>query len=150
MDNIKIVQTRQSHVDELLQELSTLNGEDAYRFGLDKKEIIYKACKRSIYIKTAILDGKVIAIWGVLGTYLGEVGRPWSLMSPDTEKYPFRFKSFYKHELDKMLQLFPTLVDMVDIKHEKALRMLKIMGFKLGKPEPFLNGTFIKAERNRQ
>lgn len=145
--DIKIVPARFEHIRELLIELDKLDKDDAYRFGADKEEVLLKAYNRSLYKMSAIVNGKVIAVWAVMGVYLGEIGRPWSVMSPETEKYPFKVKSFYGYELDKMLQLFPVLVDMVDVRHTKVLRMLKMMGFTFEAPKSFMNGTFIKAER---
>lgn len=147
MIDIKIIPAIPGHIRDLLEELKELDKDDAYRFGADNEKVLIRAYDRSLYTNTALVDGKVIAVWGVIGSYLGEEGRPWSIMSPETEKYPFKFKSFYSHELDKMLQLFPVLVDMVDIRHIKVLRMLKLMGFAFKEPAPFMDGIFIKAER---
>ncbi len=145
--DIKIISSIPEHIKDLLEELKGLNEDDAYRFGADHEEVLLRAYNRSLYIKTALVNGKVIAVWGVLGSYLGETGRPWSIMSPNTEKYPFKVRSFYSHELDKMLQLFPVLIDMVDVRHTKVLRMLKLMGFTFEEPAPFMDGIFIRAER---
>ncbi len=144
---IEIIPTQIEHIKELLKELKKINEEDAYRFGECPLEILIKAYKKSLYVKTAVVDGKIIAIWGIVGNYLGAIGRPWSLMLPDTENYPFRVTSFYRQEVDKMLELFPVLEDIVDIRHTKILRMLKIMGFTFGEPQEMNDGIFIKAER---
>lgn len=147
MVSIKIVTAEPEHIRVLLKELEKLNNEDAYRFGMDEEEVLLKVYRSSIYKKTAIVNDKVIAVWGCLGDYLGELGRPWSIMSPETEKYPYRVKSFYSYEIDKMLQLFPRLIDMVDAKHKKVLRMLKLLGFTSKEPELFMGIMFIRAER---
>ncbi len=144
---LEIIPTQIEHIELLLNELKKIDKEDAYRFGECPIEILIKAYKKSLYVKTAIIDGKIIAIWGVIGTYLGSLGRPWSIMLPDTEDYPFRVTSFYRQEIDKMLELFPILEDIVDVKHTKILRMLKIMGFTFGEPYKLNDGIFIKAER---
>lgn len=145
--DIVVVPAQFDHIKTLLSELNTLADDIKYRFGADKEDILLKGYESSLYKMAAVVDDNVIAVWGVIGNYLGEIGRPWSIMSPLTEKYPFRFKSFYSYELDKMLQLFPILVDVVDIRHTKVLRMLKLMRFSFGNPEKFMNGTFIRAER---
>ena len=148
MVSIEIIPTTSDHIIELLLELKDLDKDELYRFGADKEEMLLKIYKRSIFVDSVIADGKLVWIFGVLGEYLGETGRPWSLFTPEGEKIsPFIVTCFYRQAIDKMLQLFPVLIDMVDIKHTKVLRMLKIVGFKFGEPEPFMNGLFIKATR---
>lgn len=147
MVNIEIIPATENHIIELLSDLKGLSEEDLYRFGVDSEEKILKVFKRSIFVDASLVDGKIVGVWGVLGDYMGHTGRPWSLLSPDAEKYPFRLTSFYRKALNKMLHLFPVLVDMVDVRHTRTLRMLKLMGFTFGEPEIFMNGLFIKAIR---
>lgn len=147
MVNIEIVPATPAHLRELLQDLEILNEEDKYRFGVDSEEILLKIMKRSIFVESALIEGKIVGIWGLLGEYMGREGRPWSLLSPAAEKYPFHLISFYRKIINKMLQLFPILIDMVDIKHTKILRVLKLMGFVFNEPEMFRGSLFIKATR---
>lgn len=144
---IEVIPTEIYHIEYLLDELKNLSNEDAYRFGFDTNKVLIKTYNNSVFVKTAIVNDEIVAVWGVLGTYLGSTGYPWSLMSPKTEHYPFRFTSLYRKELNKMLELFPVLIDMVDIKHTKVLRMLRLMGFTFGEPAPFNGGIYIQAER---
>lgn len=145
MLNINIIPATSDNIKELLERLKELNEEDAYRFGNGPEELLLKIFKRSIFVDAGFIDGKLVGVYGVLGEYMGKEGRPWSLLSPETEKYPFRLTTFYRKALNKMLQLFPVLIDMVDIRHDKTLRMLKLMGFKFGRPEPLMGGLFIRA-----
>lgn len=147
MANIEIVPTTPEHIVELLHNLQGLPEDDAYRFGVETEDKILKIFKRSIFVDSALVDGKIVGLWGVLGDYMGQYGRPWSLLSPEAEKYPFRLTSFYRKAINKMLHLFPVLVDMVDVRHTRTLRMLKIMGFTFSEPEKFMNGLFIRATR---
>ncbi len=126
-----------------------LSKEDAYRYGMASEEFLIKILRRSIFTDACLIDGKIMGVYGVLGEYLGTEGRPWSLLNPIIEKYPFRVTYFYRQALEKMLQLFPVLIDRVDAKHDKILRMLKLMKFTFSEPEPFTDGMFIKATRRR-
>lgn len=119
----------ENNVKQLLEEMEVLSEEDAYRFGVGPEEILIRVFKDSIFVDSVFLDGRLIGVFGVLGEYLGSEGRPWSLLLPETEKYPFKLITFYRQALRKMLQFFPVLIDNIDEKHDKILRTLKIMGF---------------------
>ncbi len=107
------------------------------RFGITPYKSLFRAYKRSLFCKTAFMEGEIVAIWGIMGTYLGNVGYPWSHLLPKTEKFPFKLIFRYRKELNEMLKLFPILRDAVDIHHKQTLRTLKIMGFEFSDPMPF-------------
>lgn len=145
--NIEILPATVDNLIELLHDLEGLSDEEKERFGFDSEEILLKVFNRSLFIDAAFVNGKIVGIWGIIGDYMGYNGRPWSLLSPAAEKYPFRLTTHYRKVINKMAQLFPVLIDMVDIRHTKVLRMLKLMGFTFEEPRPFRNGLFIKAIR---
>ena len=153
MDNqnitIKILPAIREHITELSKNYREIEIKTVKKMGMDHETGILNAFDRSLFVKTAFIDNKIVAMWGCIGTYLGEIGYPWLIMSSEAEKYPFRIASFYKKELKEMLQLFSVLVDMVDIEHTQAIRLLKIMGFTFKEAQPFgKNGElFIRAEK---
>lgn len=148
MPDIQIIPTIPQHFTELLWQLEGLSKEERYRFGADKEEILLKIYKRSIFTDTILADGRVVWIIGLLGEYLGEKGYPWSLFCPAGEAInPFIVICFYRKIINKMLQFFPRLIDMVDVRHTKVIRTLKMMGFVFGEPEYFNGNIHIQAER---
>lgn len=144
---LEIIPTTPEHIIEVMLELEKLDKETAYRFGMDSYEVLMKVYRSSLFVKTAVMDGKVTAIWGVIGVYLGLEGRPWSIMSPDSEIYKFKFAKIYRKELLEMQKIFPVLIDLVDPQHTKVLRMLKLMGFSFGETIIMNERSFIVAER---
>lgn len=148
MASIEVIETKPQHIRELSKKLQAIDVRTAERLGLKPHVALWRAYKKSLFCRTAFINGELVAIWGVVGTFLGPVGYPWLIMSPVAQDFPLKVAFRYRKELKEMLKLFPKLVDMVDAEHAKSLRLLKIMGFTLSEAMPFgKNGEkFIKAE----
>lgn len=117
--------------------------------GITPYNALYSSYQRSLYAKSAFIDGKLVAMWGLAGTYLGPAGYPWLALAPSVEKYPFKVVFRYRQELKEMLQLFPVLIEDVDVRNVKSVRLLKLMGFIMSEPKPIgKNGElFMRAEK---
>lgn len=141
---IEIVETTAGHIRELadtLRENDKKEMEAAGNFSIMKR--LWKSYKMSNLKNTALIDGKVAAIWGCGGTLLGTEGHPWLITSYEVEKIsPLKFARIYKREVDKMLNIFPYLVNYVWAPYDEAVRLLMIVGFDLGEPENIGNGMF--------
>lgn len=105
--------------------------ETAEKAGIAPHKALWRSWKESIYCKSVFLNGKIAAIFGIGGVLFGEIGSPWLILTPEVEEYPMRVAFAYKQELKKMQTMFPLLEDWVDETHDKAIRMLKLMGFRI-------------------
>lgn len=150
MVEVHIVDTTPEHVREIAKSLRPEDRQEIEAFGFPTNKALWRSYKSSILRKTALIDGKVAAIWGVGGTPLGNgEGCPWLMTSPLVEKVsPLRFARVYQEEVLKMLEIFPHLVNYVDSQYTKAIRLLDIIGFRIGEPEPVgpKGGLFRKFE----
>lgn len=136
MGELQIVETNIGHIRELRGNLREADYLELKRMGLNAKLALVLGYKRSIWCKTALVNGKVAAIWGINGAPLSITGIPWLLTSKYCELVsPIKFARIYKGEVRKMLELFPCLENMVDASYYKSVRMLELMGFRLGEPE---------------
>lgn len=146
---IEIVPALPTHIRIMAKQMKQSDIEISKRFGRNPYKALRQVYRQSLYSKAAFVNGKLVAVWGLLGTYLGEEGRPWSLMSDEITNYPYKVLSFYRKEMQEMLQLFPMLVDMVEIDNTKVLRTLKIMGFTFSEPQPYgkSGDLYIRAEK---
>lgn len=145
---IQIIPTERSHLSTMMDSFTETHQETAQKLNKNPKKALSKAFRRSLYAKTAIIDGKIAAIWGIYGVYMGNVGYPWLLMTNEVQSHPFKVAFCYRQELKEMLQLFPTLIDIVDINHTKTVRMLKIMGFTFNEVPMEINGhLYLRAEK---
>lgn len=149
MARVEVVDTLPEHIRELADNVSPADIEMAKRIGIKPMKGLWKSYRRSLYSRTMLINGEILAIWGLVGVCLGGKGYPWLITSPVAEEYPFKIAFRYRQELKEMLQYFPVLVEIADTKHEKSLRMLKLMGFTFGEMMPYgKNGElFIRAEK---
>jgi hypothetical protein len=78
-------------------------------------------------------------------------GSPWFLSTPELRKYGIRFLRDCDEYLDRMLDIFPVLVEMVDARHTRGIKWVKWLGFRLTGPEAWgpLGMPFYRAEKMR-
>lgn len=131
----EVVQSDMSHVRELSRDLRDEDRQEVEAMGIKPSHALFHSFKRSIMRRTALLDGKVIAMWGVAGTPLSLVGHPYLLTGNYfTNLSPLKFIRTYKLEVEYMKQLFPVLENYVDASYKGAIRVLELVGFKLDEP----------------
>lgn len=144
---IEIVPTEACHLQELKQNLRDADKKEIESFGISYGKALWRSYTRSLITRCALFDGKVAAVWGCSGVYMGEAGTPWLLTSEEVKKIsPLRFARIYQEEVYDMLDLFPYLANYVDSRYTEAVRLLQIVGFKVGEPEEMRNGVFRKFE----
>lgn len=143
---IEIVETTAEHVRKLAGNLREGDIHEIEIYGFPTNKALWRSFKGSILRRTALVDDKVAAIWGVGGVPLSETGQPFLMTSVEVEKVsPLKFVRIYQEEVLRMLQLFPRLVNYVDAAYTKAVRLLDIIGFEIGDPEPLgLKGALFR------
>lgn len=134
-----IVTSTLPHVRELSETMRDNDKKELSKLGLAPHKALFYSYKFSLMRKTALIDGKVAAMWGVYGVPTGITGQPYFLTSHLVETLPpIKFIKLYLNEVNQMKKLFPVLQNYVDADYTGAVRMLKIAGFNL---EPVtLNG----------
>lgn len=133
---VEILPTTAAHIRELQRTIREADRKEIENYGFSCAKGLWMSFKRGLGNNTALVDGRVAAIWGCAGCYLGSTGQPWLLTSPEVEKVsPLYFARLYQREIYKMLNLFPTLTNYVAADYEKAIRLLQIIGFEIGEPE---------------
>lgn len=134
-----IVTSTLDHVKELSETMREADKNEVRKLGISHHKALFYSYKFSLMRKTALIDDKVVAMWGVFGVPLGVTGQPYFLTSSLIETLPpIKFAKLYLNEVNQMKKLFPVLENYVDADYTGAVRMLKIAGFTL---EPVtLNG----------
>lgn len=141
---IEIVESTLTHVRELRKSLREGDKQEVLAIGSNPDKAVYYSYKNSVYRRTALVNGKVAAMWGVGGTPLGNLGRPYLLTSTVSEEVsPLAFARVYISEVRKMQRLFPILENFVDAYYHGAIRMLRISGFTVDKPKIFGPGEAL-------
>lgn len=142
---VEIIPSVAAHCRLLDQTIRPEDLEEAIRLGLDPKKSTFYAYRRAVYRKTALVNGKVAAMWGVIGTPLGNHGVPYLITGTEALKVsPMKFAKIYISELKTMNHLFPILQNYVDAQYKPAVRLLKIAGFTLEGPVMLNNFPFYK------
>lgn len=140
---IEIVPTTSAHIRALNANLREEDKHEIEIYGFPTNKALWRSFKGSILRRTALIDGEVAAVWGCGGVPMSGQGQPWLMTSNAVDKVsPLRFVRIYQNEVYRMLAVFPRLVNWVDMSYDKAIRLLEIIGFKIGEPEPLgLNGA---------
>lgn len=148
--NIETVETTPLHLRMMSEAMESASAETAVKMGLTPLKALWSSYRQSIICKSAFIDGKLAAIWGVSGSMFGDTGRVWLVLTPETQQYPFRVAFRYRKEINKMLDMFPILEEYVPEGNEKSIRMLELMGFKVSKNRiPLRDEVFRRAERRK-
>jgi len=115
------------------------------------KRSLWRGYRNSIMCQTAIVDGTVAAIWGMTVGFvdglsmLGDVGRPWLLTSPAVERVPFAVVREAMAAVRRMLVVKPRLENYVLASYEKAVRVVRLVGFEID--EPIINQNGVAYRR---
>lgn len=129
---LNIVNTCPEHISALKKNLRVEDANEIMRFGISIKHALWYSYKQSIVRKTALINGSVAACWGVSGVFMGNVGRPWLMTTPEVNKVSaLKFARVYQQEVYDMLNLFPKLENYVDAEYSSAIRLLDIVGFEI-------------------
>ena len=133
----EIVPTEKTHIAVLGSNLRAGDLSEVQAAGMTGQRALWRSWRAAYYSATALVDGEVAAIWGVGGSPLGRVGRPWLLTSPAVERARFAIIRVGRLEVGKMLGIYPEMRGFVDSRYEGALGLLRLLGFDLSEPLPF-------------
>lgn len=133
----QIVLTDRTHVAALGANLRDGDLSEVQAAGMTGQRALWRSYRAAYYTSTAVVDGEVAAIWGVGGSPMGRIGRPWLLTSPVVERVRLAFLREARFEVGKMLAIYPEMRGFVDSRYKGALRLLQALGFDLSSPMPF-------------
>lgn len=135
---VTIFPSTPAHIRELGDKLRVADRRELEVYGFPTNKALWKSFKGSFLRKSAFINGELAAMWGVGGSPMGAVGQPWLMTTDAVYKIsPLLFARTYQREVLQMLKIFPVLVNWVDAEYNQAVRLLDIIGFNLGEPEPF-------------
>ena len=120
---------------------------EANAIGEDPNKILFRLYRRACYRKTALLDDKPVAMWGVYGAPLSLIGNPYFEIGLGIEKLPrIRLMKIYKQEINVMKKLFPVLLNYVQDHHHQAIGALRLAGFEVSDPEVIDGALYRKYQ----
>lgn len=145
---ITIEETIPKHLREMAETMLTDSAETAYKMGMTPLKALWSSYRQSIICNSVFINGKLAAIFGLSGIVFADTGRPWLILTPETQEYPMRVAFIYRKEIQKMQKMFQILEEYVPESNVKSIRMLELMGFKVSKNRIKLGDeVFRRAER---
>lgn len=100
-------------------------------------DALHESLRVSLWSWSLVIEGRVVAIWGVASGDSGEVGYPWLLTSDLVERHKREFLELSPVVVRVLLRTFPVLVNYVDARYRRAIRWLERLGAHLDEPVPF-------------
>lgn len=119
---------------DLLANMRRKDIEECRAFGMSPGRALRKAIQESLYAKSVWRDGKIIAMIGLTGPVISEVGVPWMLTGNGIEKVPLTFVKVANRELDVMHKYKPILTNYVMADYHEAVKFLSLVGFSIARP----------------
>lgn len=148
----EIIESEPKHVRLLAEKLRDDDRREIDCAGLPVMKAIWRSYRHGIIRRTAFVDNEIAAMFGLSSTVLlGNSGNPWLLTTAQVEKVPVSFVKEGRKCVQEMLDVYPVLFSYVDAKYARAIKFLKLLGFTVGRPEPFgVNGApFCRFETRR-
>jgi hypothetical protein len=137
-----IVPTQIPHLRELAVTMREADRKEIERLGVTVKKVLWRQYRNSIFTRTALVDAKVAAIWGLAIAMqpnvspLSDLGIPWLHTSAAIEAIPRSFLMRGRQEVATMRRLRPRLASYVDASYAQAVRFIKLLGFMVDEPQP--------------
>lgn len=127
------------------------DAKECERAGVSVEIGVTRSFELSTICRVAILDGKILAIWGVGGDIIGTVGRPWLFTAPGIERHPVWMLKEGRRQVADMLDLYENLYNFVDAEYAAALGFVRRLGFTVADPRNAFGSAhlFCKIERKR-
>jgi hypothetical protein len=98
-------------------------------FGFEPRVALRRAFVASSYCRTAIIDGKAGAMWGVKATLLGDTAFVWLVLSDEITKMPMSIVREAKAELAKIMAGYREIAITVLPDDIAAIRFAVALGF---------------------
>lgn len=98
-------------------------------FGLKPRPALHRAFVASSYCRTALMDGKPIAMWGVKATMLGDTALVWLVLSETVTAMPISIVKEARSELAKVMETKREIAITVLPDDEAAIRFAVYLGF---------------------
>jgi hypothetical protein len=106
----------------------------------DSKEILTKALQTSVYTWVGLYKGQIECVFG-LGELSKSIGIPWFLSTDKFNEFKITFGKQSKQVVQTMLTLYPTLINIIDVRNTDSIHWLEWLGFTIDYYHPvYLKG----------
>ncbi len=103
--------------------------------GLDPRREIRRLARGSCYVRTFLLSGDVVAMWGVCGTLLSSDSYVWVGITPSARWMPLTFIRECRRGLVAALATRDSVYSYTHPIDRRSARWLAFLGFEFGEPD---------------
>jgi hypothetical protein len=107
---------------------ATLRGKE-FLFGTNSRRALRIAFLQSTYAKTALIDGKPVAMWGVMKSAMSDEGEAWAAFSQEAIKHPKAMIKDGRQEAIEMARHAGTLYAKINPADPKSEGFSRALGF---------------------
>ncbi|WP_145548552.1 hypothetical protein [Yersinia massiliensis] len=139
MRHVQIIPATQEHADLLLPKVRQADIDEFYAAALmSPAEVIQRSMSASTICFAGLVDGEVIALFGVVpASILTGFGVPWLVAADSMERYQVTFLRHCRPVVRYMLSIYPHLENYVDTRNLAAKKWLRWLGFTIDDPIPY-------------
>lgn len=99
-------------------------------YGFNPREALRRVYIASHHCRTALSDGKPIAMWGVAGTLLNDAAYVWLVLAEEAQRMPRALLIEARAELAQVMQRYPEISATVLPHDEASIRFALHLGFR--------------------
>lgn len=98
-------------------------------YGYNPRQALHRAFIASFYCRTALSNGRPVAMWGVTGTLMSDVAFVWLVLSQEITKIPLSITRDARRELAKIMENYDEIATTVLPDDEAAIQFAVHLGF---------------------
>lgn len=125
----EVVKSSVRHVKPIVARMRTGSCIAMQRFGFDPRRAVRHAFMGSFYSRTALVNGRPVAMWGAYGALLSDFAEPWLALTMDVMSMPIAIVREARKELAVMMRDRPQLITAMIPDDDAAIRFALYLGF---------------------
>ena len=148
MIDYKIIEAKPWHSRQMAAAIGEAQRERALSLGLDPRRELHKRVRGSFYARTALIDGRPVAMWGLMGSLLGLDAAVWFVLAPQIRHRFVTIARLARREIDSFPMNLYALCSFADERDPQAWRFLRFLGFERGTGDVPLPHHFAVRREN--
>lgn len=126
---VEIVPTKAIHIRPLAMKWRNTAQIGVMHHGYNPRRALHDAVIKSHFCRTALVDGKPEAMWGLMGPMLSEHALVWLAMSDQVTRFPKLVFTEARRQLEAMGQCYAELATTVLPEDRAAIAFAVALGF---------------------
>lgn len=130
MTDYVIVPASILHVRPMAKKMRMAGAIALQAYGFNPREGLRRILTSSHYARTALIEGKPVAMWGLAGPLLSDTAYAWLVLAEEIRSLPRDILEVAKAELAEAARTCPTILATVLPDDEASLRFALHLGFR--------------------